>query len=227
MGKIKNLINIKKQFKIINKNFLGAAVDSKYFCINQTTMSNVLFSSATSLPPNFAGWRIKYFGSGKITFTPVSDTGNELSNNVGTLEPINYTFHVNNSLVPNGQILEEDFFPDLVYTDNTTVPIGFYFLNKSEYDIAYGVGIDEFCFSISYIFVNNTYVNTSLPILVIPMLKIECKYSVGGIFGPPNFETPDSPSILLAPPCPPIWKPGFTYPQVDHEGEEGDVIVFD
>ncbi len=200
--------SIQEQLKIISKS-LGA-MDSKHFCVNQSTLTTVLFASGLSSSTNLSGWRIKYLLTGNITFTPVLSNGEPLPTNVGTLTSSNYTFHVNNAVVSGGQINKDDFFPKLEYKNNTTAPIDFYFLNKSEYDIAKSVSVNRYCFSISYILVNNTYVNTNLEISLIPMLKIECQFNTGSII---QSYSPDSPTMLLAPPCPPVWKPGFKLPK--------------
>lgn len=109
-------------------------------------------------------------------------------------------------LMENEQILNypmerQHFFPDINLDQ-----IGMYFLNFGEFHIAnfYHESIDAFRFSLGIIAMGDLFVTDIEPSYDIPMLKIELIRN-----NTLQFNSQASPKILIAPPCPPIWKPGF------------------
>jgi len=204
--------SLSKQLEMLEK-ILGANPQATHFCITQNNLSDFLFPPGGLLPSqSFAGWRIKYKALGQISFTQVQTNGNEVASSEEIIVESQYILHnVNGST--GGQITQEDFFPEINYINGPPKPIGFYFLNKAEYDIAAIVGIQKYCFSVSYILPNNFHLPVANPVNIIPTLKIECKYGYSTAGGVLPSSSPDSPTMILAPPCPPVWKPGYRLPK--------------
>lgn len=172
--------------------------EAKYFDISKATLFQKLNYSASS---NAMGWSIS-FENNKVVFKSMDSSGGML----GTEENLSmgeYTLYNENDQIIPREIYRHEFFPNVEQEQ-----LGMYFLNFGELKIAIelDIPIEFFRFSLAVVNLGTPYLtNNNFP-PTIPILKIEIKRN--GLIIPNQYNP--SPSVLIAPPCPPIWKPGFT-----------------
>ena len=162
-------------------------------CINGNVFRDDLLEYSNS--NILSGWKIVWDTVvGKMKFIQVKSAGGN-----GSDMHLNYNQYTPQSINPADLI---DFFPSY-----NGAPIEMYFLNYSEFYLANeNYNISNFCLSLFYIETDNQ--NGKNPDSI-PILRIETEVTNNTTSVPTAL--PATPSVLLAPPCPPIWKPGYNW----------------
>lgn len=181
-----------------------AANQSMFIEIGFSEFCSLLGISQNSVPSNIAGWEFKIQGSDiRVVTKYLPNSGQAVS----TSELSNFQFveFVNGNPAASS-FNASNYFP--AYDNQSAENIEMYFLNASELNLAVGnreyskVLISISILQVSYYFSEHDYPPA------IPFMKFELivlpSYNI-----PVNVGT--TPSLLVATPCPPVWRPGLLH----------------
>lgn len=177
---------------------LGMIFEAMYFDIEKSILHSKLDYENTE-PSMINGWGISFNdNTNGLVFKKYYSVDQPLE-----VSQSEYKLYGVNDQLLNRPMLRSDFFPNV---ENQM--LGMYFLNYGEFDIAttQNEPVDFYRFSLALISLGSRHLsNDSLPSLM-PIIKIELKKLPSDTI---PYSTLGSPTILLAPPCPPVWRPGI------------------
>jgi hypothetical protein len=186
---------------------------SNNFSVSRENLNDSLLGSAGNID-ELLGWQISWEDY-KVKVTRIKNNGSS--------DGFNYLMisSLNGQSQPPISVSEEDFFPKYSIDNGVTYEtMGFYFISASDYEFLTLESVSGYIFSISILDFGNQHVQegSAENFDLIPILKVESIFS--GLI--PNYSVP---RILLAPPCPPMWRPKLTFRMPNYPVEGSETIA--